>query len=346
MFFLSFTAQPERRGGRTRRSDRAKRGGRTRRSDRAKRGNRAQPQEVVVPPRHQTIVTAALLFLWFVLMVFGILTFLQPEWLQDLSQSGKSYSADTLSGFGDDCYRAGDFTMASHYYRKALDRQPHKVHAKLNLALSLDKMGHTRQAISILEETLQWEITPSERQSTCHNLGVLAGKRGDVEGAVGYFEQAAGLSVDARQSLMKLASLHIRAERFDKARVALQEALARWLDVTLPYKSMLERALEDYRDEGEQFVTAIEKLLSIDVGADQLTRFDLQTARRGEQGRPEIVEIHNRLSYVYSRLGKIDAAIEHMQKVLEIMPNNEGARNNLSILQKARSAPPGGAPEP
>ena len=272
-------------------------------------------------------------------MVFGGLTFLQPEWLQNLSHSGKSYSADTLSGFGDDCYRQDDYTRAAHYYRKALERQPHKVHAQLNLGLSLDKMDKTREAISILEETLQWEITPSERQSICHNLGVLAARRGDVDEAIDYFEQAAGLSTDARQSLMKLATLHIRAERFEEARAALLKALANWLDVALPYRSMLERAIEDYH-EGEEFVTAIEELLSLDVGAEQLGRFDLQTIQRVQQGKLEIAEIHNQLSYVYSRLGRITEAIEHMQKVLEIMPNNEGARSNLLILQRTRAASP------
>ena len=81
-------------------------------------------QQTVTPPRHQTVVTAVLLFLWLALMVFGGLTYMQPEWLQDLAVAGRSYSADTLRRFGDDFYRQGDYAMAAGQYVKALERAP------------------------------------------------------------------------------------------------------------------------------------------------------------------------------------------------------------------------------
>jgi tetratricopeptide (TPR) repeat protein len=310
-----------------------------RRPRRAQRQRVTPPprQQTVTPPRHQTVVTAVLLFLWLALMVFGGLTYMQPEWLQDLAVAGRSYSADTLRRFGDDFYRQGDYAMAAGQYVKALERAPDQVHARLHWALCLDKMGNTEQATSTLKDMLQKDTSRTERESILLNLGMLSAKQGDLQQAIGHLEQAVGLTLDQRELLDELASLYLGAERFEDARAVLEKALASQLDVTLPYRSMLQRNLEDSKaDEARR--TAIQEMLSRELGPDQLTRYDLQTVRRVQQSDARTAEIHNRLSYAYLRLGRLTEAAEHMHKALEILPDNEEAKRNLAILQQAQSA--------
>lgn len=288
----------------------------------------------VTPTRWQTAVTVTLLLLWLVLMVFGGLTFMQPQWLQNLSIAGKRYSADTLRRIGDDFYRQGNYALAATQYLKALERQPGQFDARLNLALCSDKMGDIQGATSILRDMLRGQTSRNEQESIYHNLGVFSAKQGQTEQGIAYLEQSEGLVPDQRGLLLELASLYLGAERFEEARVALEKALASQLDVTLPYRSMLHRSIEVYKDD-EEHSAAIERLLARDVGPDQLTRYDLRTIQGLQQSDAKLAEIHNRLSYACLRLGRIAEATEHMQKVLEIMPDNEEAKKNLAILQQA-----------
>ncbi|UCF34153.1 MAG: tetratricopeptide repeat protein [Phycisphaerales bacterium] len=306
----------------------------------AKRRHRGVVRQApVMPPPHQTIITAALIFLWLVLMVFGSVTYVGPEWLRELSDPGRRVEAIILKSYGDNYYRKGDYGMAAGQYRGALDRNPDLFDARLNLALSLDKLGRTREAISILTKMLQRETSPRQKEAVCHNLGSLSAREGKTDEAIGYLEQAAVVSFDQRPFLAKLGSLYLDAGQFEKAAETLERALAIRLDVTLSYRSTLRAALDndEYKSDKER-QAAIEERLSDDIGEEQLARYDLQIIRSMQESDTEIADIHNKLAYICMRSGKNDEAISHMQKVLEIMPDHEGAKRNLqALLQKTQT---------
>jgi protein O-GlcNAc transferase len=290
-----------------------------------------------MPPRHQTIITAALCFLWLVLMVFGSVTYLGPEWLQELSDPGKRVEATILKSYGDNFYRQGDYGMAAGQYQGALERNPNLFDARLNLALSLDKLGRTQEATATLNNMLKRETSQREKETIYHNLGAIAARQGKTDEAIAYLEQAVAVSFDQRPLLVKLGSLYLEAGQFERARATLEKALASRLDVTLPYRSMLRAALDDYEHD-EVYLAAIEERLSHDIGEEQLARYDLQTIRRMQESDTEIAEIHKNLAYICMRSGKKDEAISHMQKVLEIVPDHEGAQKILLDLQKMQTA--------
>jgi tetratricopeptide (TPR) repeat protein len=288
------------------------------------------------PSRYQTVVTATLLFLWLVLMVFGGVTYAGPQWLRELSMPGRRSEAAILKSYGDDLYRQGNYAMAAAQYKGALERNPNQFDARLNLALSLDKIGRTEEAISILKEVLQSELGERERGAICHNLGAISARQGKRNEAIAFFEQAVSVSFDLRPLLVKLSSLYLEAGQLEKARATLEKALASRLDVALPYRLMLRAALDDYEDE-ETHLAGIQERLSRDPGEEQLARYDLQTIRRMQGSDVEIAEIHNKLAYICMRFGERDEATGHMQKVLEIMPDNADARKNLASLQRMKS---------
>jgi tetratricopeptide (TPR) repeat protein len=315
MFFLSFTTPAKR------------------------RHRRAVQQAPATPPRHQTIITAALIFLWLVLMVFGSVTYVGPEWLRELSDPGRRVEAIILKSYGDNFYRQGDYGMAAGQYQGALERNPDLFDARLNLALSLDKLGRTQEATASLRSMLKRETSQREKETIYHNLGAIAARQGHTDEAIAYLEQAVAVSFDERPLLAKLGSLYLDAGQFEEARATLEKALASRLDVTLPYRSMLRAALDndEYKNDEER-LAAIEERLSRDFGDEQLARYDLQTIRRIQKSDTEIAEIHNKLAYICMRSGKNDEAMSHMQKVLEIMPDHEGAKQNLLALQKMQTA--------
>ncbi len=321
MFFLSFTAPAKQRPRRISRPPRP------------------------APSRWQTIITLGLFALWLVLMVFGGLTYLQPAWLQDLSRSGRRVEAATLKSYGDDFLRRGNYAMAAGQYLGALKVAPDRVDVRLNLATAWREMGNVDEAMAILRDVLRGEISQRDRAFACYSLGVLSAKQGDTSEAIAYYEQVTGVGVDPRQLYIRLASLYLGASRFEEARATFSKALASQLDVTLPYRSMLQNARETYADD-EQRAAAIDKLLARDAGPDQLARYDLQTIRHMQEADIEVAETHNRLAFTYTQLGKTDEAAKHLHQVLKIMPDNEGARKNLLILQGMREDGGGGTAGP
>ena len=288
-----------------------------------------------MPSRHQTVVTVGLLFLWLVLMVLGGVTYLEPGWLQDLSRSGRRLEASTLKSYGNDFLRQGNYPMAVGQYLGALERDPDRVDVQLNLAVAWGEMGNNQEATAILKNVLRRETSRSEQEFALYNLGELAAKQGNTGEAIEYLERATGLGVEQRPLHVRLALLYLGAEQFEKACAGFEKALASQLDVTLAYRTMLQNSLKIYKDD-EVRLTAIRELLSRDLGAEQLARYDLQTIRRMQQSDVEVADIHNHLAYTYSRLGKTDEAAKHLQRVLDIMPDSEGARRNLLILQEVQ----------
>lgn len=51
---------------------------------------------------------------------------------------------------------------------------------------------------------------------------------------------------------------------------------------------------------------------------------------------PNLVVAHNNIGVEYSKIGQLDAAEQHLQRALQLDPNNPNARQNLEVLRAAR----------
>ena len=296
-------------------------------------------QPTVRPSLRQTVLTWALLLIWTLLMTFGVVSHLDPKWLQELARPGKDVEALDYKHFGDDALRQGNYGLAIANYLRSLEILPDRVPVLTNLAVAYRKAGDFASGTRLLTEALGRETSPSLKAVIACNLGELREQQGQLDQAVRHYQEALRCNAEQHRIYHRLAMLYIKTEEFDKARAAFEMALAKRLDPALEYQQMLQHAVDIYEDEPEH-LSIIEEHLARGVDAEDLGYYDLEIIRSVQQHDPGIASIHDHVGLVCVRLQDIDAAVDHFQQSLQIHPDNPSTKERLRQLQQMQRRQP------
>jgi tetratricopeptide (TPR) repeat protein len=314
MFFLSFTTPADKRKRKTR-----------------------PPREA--PSRRQVSLTWGLLFVWLVLMSFGIVSLADPEWLQELSRPGVEAEARAYKDYGDDALRRHDYGSAVAQYERSLEIKPGQVRVLLNLAIAYMHAGNAVRAAELLNSALQMESTDFIRGAVFYNYGELLERQGRRPEALDYYRQAVESGAEQDKVYRKLGSLYFDMQQYEKARDAFEKALAHQLDPCRSYRDMLYRSLDIYESD-TTYLPIIEERLAGHTTPDDLAPFDLELIRQLQQSDTEIAKTHNHLGVICAQLKDTAEAARHFRRSLEIWPGNTDATRNLALLQRLQPAPP------
>ena len=300
---------------------------------------RRRPEAYPRPPWHHVILTWALVLTWGLLMLFGIVSYWNPEWLRELSDPGIRVEARDYKDYGDDQLRLQKYALAIAQYERSLKIQPDQVGVLVNLAIAYSKAGNVARGITILRDTLPKARSQTNRVALYYNLGELLARQGKTDEALDHYRQALSFAVRQDRVYHKIGSIHRVAKQYKEAREAFELALANQLDPCLSYRYMLQQSLASYQGHAVH-LPAIEEQLARDMTAEDLTRYDLEIIRRIRESDLDIAQTHDQLAMVCAQLGDTPAAIEHLQKLLQIMPDSTAARQNLERLRQSQQDQP------
>jgi Flp pilus assembly protein TadD len=129
-------------------------------------------------------------------------------------------------GTGADRLRAGDLSGARALFEADLARDPDRLSALNDLAVSYVLEGHGSAARRLLDEVVA-SGDPSEQQAALLNLGELYAAEGYVAAAQAYLETARSLDPSRPEPLYALALLADARGDLPGARALLREALRR-----------------------------------------------------------------------------------------------------------------------
>jgi tetratricopeptide (TPR) repeat protein len=88
----------------------------------------------------------AIISIYLMLIVFGIISLQKPAWLTDLSKEGRYKEASGIKTFGDKQLREKQYDQAIKTYIRALDRYPELTEAIVNLGIAYSLTGETQKA--------------------------------------------------------------------------------------------------------------------------------------------------------------------------------------------------------
>jgi len=285
------------------------------------------------PARSRVIVTWGLLGVWLLLMSFGVVSLVNPPWLQELSRPGIAVEAREYKSFGDDALHRGAYGSAVAQYEQALRIKPGFIDVMVNLAIAYRDAGDPARGARILQESLQATEDHSRRGIVYYNLGELLERQGRNEEAIEYYRQAIGYDIEQDLVHRKLGSLYLAARKLDKAREAFEMTLQSQTDPTLPYMYMLRRSVEEFHDD-ETHLPIIRNQLDRGVREEDLAAYELDTLRQMQERDPEVAKTHNHLGLIYAQLGNLAESIRHFERSLEVWPGNVDATRNLPILRR------------
>ncbi len=297
-------------------------------------GGGALPPPAAGPTRLRGVVTLVLMGVWILLMLFAIISVINPPWLKALSSRGAKVEFQDYKHYGDDAMRQERFRLAVPQYEKALEIMPREPGALLNLGIAWIQLGNDLQGQAYLNEALDAARSDRTRAPAYEHLADLAEKRGDRAGAIALMRQAAACETgNPGPYHLGLGQLLIAEGRFGEAAAALETALAAELAPSRSYREMLLRRRDQLQEEGGS-LDAIDALLAKGWGPAAAERFDLQILRRAQATDRRVAVVHNHLGWALIQLERFADAAGHFRESLKIWPGNPNAANNLRVLDR------------
>lgn len=284
-------------------------------------------------PRAQTIITWILIGLWFVLISFGVISAIEPVWLQKLSRTGIDVEARTYKDFGDTSMYKHDFKAAISQYKKALSIKPDFVDALVNLAVGYSYAGRWQSAEKLLKDSLN--LVDTQTGVIHYNIGLLYERLGRTAGAIDYYQRALGSEMEQWVLYRRLARMYMTLGREEEAVEALKTALSIQIDPASGYRDMLYHSLCIY-EEDEEHKSYIKELLPRKNRDEALSHFDLEIIKEVNRHNQEIAKTHHALGLVYSQTGNQELAIHHYREALKIRPDNKKIQKDLQSLMSIR----------
>jgi tetratricopeptide (TPR) repeat protein len=157
-----------------------------------KRSRKPRRELREAPSRKQVLLTWGLLFVWAVLMSFGVVSLADPQWLEELARPGREAEAANYKHYGDDALRRGNYLLAIPQYERSLDIDPEQPSVRLNLAIACMQLGpdHWPRAEQLLHDSLVMDPDPTLQGVIWFNLGQLRERQGRRDEALAHYQRA------------------------------------------------------------------------------------------------------------------------------------------------------------
>jgi len=284
----------------------------------------------IIPADYKRIyaIRVILLLIWGGLIVFGIITLLQPSWLTDVSKLGKESEAMDLKIMGDHSMTEGKFNDAIMIYQMALDRNPELSKALGNIAIAYSRLGNTDMAEKTLKKMIN--LIPEHDYIGYMNLAGIYLNKKDFQKAREYYQQSIKTNPFPGEAY-KFAG--ICSKQLGDLELALQyynQAIAKMSDFSQLYRGSLQRELHRLKNSPE-YIKDLEGLINNEDN-EVLAKYDEQTLHYVQSHSPENAKIYNDMGVIFHNLGNIEMAKRALQKAINIDPRNEKARDNLRLV--------------
>lgn len=226
------------------------------------------------------------------------------------------FSRNYLS-FGSVYFQRGYLDQALTSFQIALRDNPESAEAQYGIGsvyLNQQKLAEARECF---EHAIKMTATyPDTKAHAWNNMGLLAGREGNTEEAIGYFQEALRLSPDHRAALNNLATAYRVEKRWGDARQTFERSLQLAPDdPEANYGLGMVYAMTDDTDRANEFL------------------------QRALKSRPNYPEAMNNLGILYLRTDHIDDAVKMFQESIHVAPDFDQSYLNLARVYVDENTP-------
>lgn len=285
-----------------------------------------------ITPADKKIDKAIRLFLaiiWIGLIIFGILTLIQPKWLRDISSMGRESEASDLKVQGDEFLKAGNLQFAITKYQLALETDPDMQSATGNLAIAYAKMGKLSEAENTIQKLV--DKLPERAWVGYLNLGDIYRDRKDFEKARKFYLQSTENSPFPANGYMFAGFCSMQLQDWDSALLYYKKSLSAHTDYESLYRGSLLRDHYGYRED-EAALKVIEEEMQKEDLNPELSRYDEQSFNIMVHRRKDIASIYNDVGIIYYQNGDNKQAETFFREALRLNPMHSKARTNLRLV--------------
>ncbi|MFC1887640.1 tetratricopeptide repeat protein [Candidatus Cloacimonadota bacterium] len=281
--------------------------------------------------RKDRLITFAILTIWFLLILFAVISLTRPQWLVGLSQEEKIEEAMKIKRAGDRFLEKNEFNKAATQYNAALIKHPDLYSALGNLAIVYSKTGNYKKATSILMKMI--ELRPELSYITETNLAEIFENTSNLDKAIEYYRKAALKAPFPSHLYTKLGNLYCKTDQCSEAVEAFRTAIIGRSDIESYYQGMLERDHHRISDKPET-QEKIKLLLDNGIPENEMDRFDLTVFNLELLRDKEYAISFNNLGWAYELSEQPDKALESYNNAIKLQPRYLQARNNRDALKQ------------
>ena len=267
---------------------------------------------------------------WLFLLIFAIISTLDPEWLQNLGTQDLNEMAMNFKFQGDKMLRAGKHDEALLAYRAALDLNPDEPSIVGNVAITYLQMGQMARALSTFEYMLGKDL--GEKGVLLFNMADIQERQNNFIEAEQLFQEAAVEIANPTQTYRRLGALRFKRKQWAAAQKAFQNAVDSQIDTRTHIRAVLLKALIQYKAEPEA-LAEINRQLS-ELSSETGDRFDKWLYNSVLARDRELAKTYNYLGKVSEKLDKRDTAKQYYDKAVLIWPDYPEGRQNLARLKR------------
>jgi tetratricopeptide (TPR) repeat protein len=249
-------------------------------------------------------------------------------------------------------FSARRYTEAARAFQKAVETEPKKTEAKVNLAAALAKLNRQEEAITQLQEAIQ--LTPDD--VTAHfNLGMLNISSGNYGEAIKHLQIVVKKEPKDSQVHLTLANAFRKEQQLEKAIEHYKTALSLdssltwgWIDLSSSYRligqyaealRVLEEAHSRLPYDGP-IAHALARLLATTPNLEQRQgKRALELALKVYRALEDFVHAKT-VAMAYAQLDQCSKAVEWMEKAIELASKSsqdtavlENLKNNLEYFK-------------
>jgi len=294
-------------------------------------------------------IRVILLLIWGGLLVFGIITLFQPDWLTDISKKGKESEAMDINKTGVNFMNEKRFNEAINKFKRALVLNPELYEARGNMAISYVRLGNSDKAEKTFKKMIK--KIPERDYIGYLNLGDIykdkkdkkdkenkenkenKKKKKNKEKARDYYLQSLRTNPFPGEAYkqagfcsQELGDLKLALEYYDLA-------ISKMSDFEQLYSGSLKRDQFGLRKNAEA-LQQVEDLMAVEDATEILTKYDEQILHSIQDSDPNIAKIYYHKGMIFKDLGDVEMAKLAFQKALIINPKNTYARNELSQISQ------------
>ncbi|PLX03895.1 MAG: hypothetical protein C0595_05285 [Marinilabiliales bacterium] len=276
------------------------------------------------------IISYVIFSIWGLLLIMGIFTLLQPQWLQDLSVSGKNSEAISIKKSADNYLKNKRYGDAINLYKKALKIVPDLKGAIANLAVSYQKSSNFNLALITFKHLLK--LNPEYPEVIYFNIAEIYEKQNDLDKAIKYYLLSAEHAAFPEESFQKAGHILMNNNEWEEAILNFKLAIENKKTFANLYKGML----INYRKSLDDTSSLFQEINNILESESYLKLQDLyykQSIDIQIGNDTKLIKTYNNIGFCLAKIKRYDESVIYLKKALEMDPGFVKAKNNLMVVE-------------
>ena len=262
---------------------------------------------------------------WTFLIVFGIISLINPMWLVEVNRTDKEREMRYIISRAIRDSQEGKDSLAIEQYKYILTKLPDFPEAYSNMGVSYKKSGDFDKAVYCFNKALRFGTKDSA--NIFYNLKDIAVIRGDKQDEDLFFVLATKTNYSRIDNLVKQGNYYLNNKSWQKATNAYAKAIEARFDMKNYYRDMVEFAVRVYNKEPKDS-SKYKVLYDTKITNDIYKLYDSILFKKIVLKDRGLAFNYNKIGYTLAKMNQFEVALGFFDKALEIIPDYEDAYYN------------------